>query len=48
VISGSKDNHVSARFLKSGANDYVRNPFYPEEFYCRLSQNIEMVEILPP
>jgi len=43
-ISGSKDNHVSARFLKSGANDYLRKPFYPEEFYCRLGQNIEMMD----
>ncbi|PAJ73832.1 diguanylate cyclase response regulator [Pseudoalteromonas sp. NBT06-2] len=43
-ISGTKDNYVSAQFLKSGANDYLRKPFYPEEFYCRLSQNIEMID----
>lgn len=43
-ISGTKDNYVSARFLKSGANDYLRKPFYPEEFYCRLGHNIEMMD----
>ncbi|SFC43403.1 response regulator [Pseudoalteromonas denitrificans] len=43
-ISSSKDNQVSARFLKNGANDYLRKPFFPEEFYCRLSQNIEMLD----
>ena len=43
-ISGSEDNRVSANFLKSGADDYLRKPFYPEEFYCRVSQNLDMQE----
>ena len=41
-ISGSDDNRISASFLKSGADDYLRKPFYPEEFYCRVSQNLDM------
>ncbi|MDP4982450.1 response regulator [Pseudoalteromonas tunicata] len=45
-ISSSKDNQISAKFLKSGANDYISKPFYPEEFYCRLSQNIEMLDAI--
>lgn len=43
-ISGSDAEHLSARFLKSGANDYLRKPFNNEEFYCRLSQNVDMLE----
>ena len=43
-ISGSNAAHLSARFLKNGANDYLRRPFNNEEFYCRLSQNVDMLE----
>ncbi|MFT6787985.1 MAG: diguanylate cyclase (GGDEF)-like protein [Pseudoalteromonas rhizosphaerae] len=43
-ISGSDTSHLSARFLKNGANDYLRKPFNSEEFYCRLSQNVDMLE----
>ncbi|MCQ8878963.1 diguanylate cyclase [Pseudoalteromonas shioyasakiensis] len=43
-ISSSDAPHLSARFLKSGANDYLRKPFNNEEFYCRLSQNVDMLE----
>nr|WP_268837773.1 diguanylate cyclase [Pseudoalteromonas sp. CNAT2-18.1] len=43
-ISGVESAHLSARFLKNGANDYLRKPFNPEEFYCRVRQNVEMLE----
>ncbi|WP_404342619.1 diguanylate cyclase domain-containing protein [Pseudoalteromonas mariniglutinosa] len=43
-ISGSNSLHISTRFLKSGANDFLRKPFNSEEFYCRLSQNVDMLE----
>ncbi|MBE0366347.1 diguanylate cyclase [Pseudoalteromonas aurantia] len=43
-ISGSNASHLSARFLKNGANDYLRKPFNAEEFYCRLSQNVDMLD----
>lgn len=43
-ISGTEDIRLSASFLKNGANDYLRKPFYPEEFYYRLSQNLDMLE----
>ncbi|KPH56865.1 response regulator [Pseudoalteromonas porphyrae] len=43
-ISGSDASHLSTRFLKNGANDYLRKPFNNEEFYCRLSQNVDMLE----
>ncbi len=34
----------SARFLKSGANDFLRKPYCYEEFLCRMTQNLEMIE----
>ncbi|MEJ6475810.1 GGDEF domain-containing response regulator [Pseudoalteromonas piscicida] len=43
-ISGVETANLSTRFLKNGANDYLRKPFNAEEFYCRLSQNVDMLE----
>ncbi|GKW54018.1 diguanylate cyclase response regulator [Pseudoalteromonas sp. NCCP-2140] len=43
-ISALDTLHLSTRFLKSGADDYLRKPFNNEEFYCRLSQNVDMLE----
>jgi len=40
-ISGSSNGVHSARFIKNGADDFLRKPFCPEEFYCRMTQNIE-------
>ncbi len=38
-------NHaLSAKFIKIGANDFITKPFLNEEFFCRISQNIEMLE----
>ncbi len=34
----------SARFIKSGANDFLLTPFCHEEFLCRITQNIELIE----
>ncbi len=35
---------LSAHFLKSGANDFLRLPFCHEEFLCRIMQNVELME----
>lgn len=40
-ISGATNRMHSARFIKNGADDFLHKPFCPEEFYCRLTQNIE-------
>ena len=40
-ISGASSGIHSARFIKNGADDFLRKPFCPEEFYCRITQNID-------
>lgn len=40
-ISGATNGMHSARFIKNGADDFLRKPFCPEEFYCRMTQNID-------
>ncbi len=40
-ISGATNGIHSARFIKNGADDFLRKPFCPEEFYCRITQNID-------
>jgi diguanylate cyclase (GGDEF)-like protein len=37
---------LSAKFLKSGANDFLPKPFLNEEFHCRVSQNVELLELI--
>ncbi|WP_017444133.1 response regulator [Gayadomonas joobiniege] len=43
-ISQVDAHYLSSRFLKNGANDYLCKPFIAEEFYCRISQNLDMLE----
>ncbi|MGN7613467.1 response regulator [Magnetococcales bacterium HHB-1] len=45
-FSSYGNNLLSARFLKHGANDFIIKPFLDEEFYCRVSRNIETLEAL--
>jgi diguanylate cyclase (GGDEF)-like protein len=42
-MSSYGSGSLSARFLKSGANDFVKKPFLEEEFYCRVEQNVGMI-----
>ncbi|MFH0976426.1 MAG: diguanylate cyclase [Spirochaetota bacterium] len=44
IIGMSGDNLLSARFIKHGANDFFSKDFFTEEFYCRVNQNIEIIE----
>lgn len=43
-ISAHGGQALSARFIKSGADDFVTKPYLPEEIFCRLHQNAERIE----
>lgn len=45
-FSGQGCNKLSAKFIKNGANDFISKPFLTEEFYCRITQNIDMIEYI--
>ena len=45
-ISSSDDEAISARFIKCGANDFIRRPYSYEEFVCRINQNVDMLELI--
>ncbi|MBU1041175.1 MAG: diguanylate cyclase [Proteobacteria bacterium] len=45
-LSGTQEAGLSARFIKSGANDFLHKPFLTEEFYTRVTQNIELLEYI--
>ena len=45
-ISAYGSTILSARFIKNGANDFLNKPFSSEEFYCRVTQNLEMLEYI--
>lgn len=43
-VSSDTSSALSARFIKSGATDYLTKPYCHEEFFCRVLQNVELVE----
>lgn len=45
-VSGASDDALSAKFIKQGANDFLSKPFHPEEFYCRITHNLESLELI--
>jgi len=45
-LSGEDGGHLSIKFIKNGANDFLHKPFQQEEFYCRITNNIESLEQL--
>jgi CheY-like chemotaxis protein len=46
ALASAEKSFQSARFIKSGADDFLRKPFCPEEFYCRVMQNIEKLQYI--
>jgi diguanylate cyclase (GGDEF)-like protein len=40
------NNLLSARFLKIGGSDFINKPFLEEEFFCRISQNLDLLEYI--
>ena len=45
-LSAHGNNLLSAKFIKNGANDFITKPFLDEEFYCRVTQNIVLLETI--
>lgn len=45
-ISAQGSGAMSAQFLKKGANDFLIKPFVNEEFFCRIEQNLELMEYI--
>lgn len=45
-LSSEGNAHLSAKFIKNGANDFLKKPFMHEEFHCRINHNIEEMELL--
>ncbi|WP_448565715.1 diguanylate cyclase [Thalassotalea ganghwensis] len=43
-VSGAETGSHTARFIKNGADDFLRKPFCLEEFYCRITQHIENID----
>jgi diguanylate cyclase (GGDEF)-like protein len=43
-LVGGKRTGMSARYIKSGANDYLTKPYCHEEFFCRIMQNVDYLE----
>jgi len=45
-LSSGGGSALSAKFIKHGANDFLNKPFLPEEFFCRVTQNIRMLDMV--
>jgi len=43
-MSAFGNNQLSAHFLKLGGSDFIIKPFLEEEFFCRVNQNMELLE----
>jgi diguanylate cyclase (GGDEF)-like protein len=43
-LSSINDQKLSVNFIKNGANDFINKPFLAEQLYCRITQNIELLE----
>jgi len=42
-MSVATDSELTVKLLKTGANDYMTKPIMIDEFYCRVSQSVNMV-----
>ncbi len=45
-LSTGGGSALSAEFIKHGANDFINKPILPEEFFCRVMQNIRVLDMM--
>ena len=45
VLTSETKSFTTSKFLKEGANDYITKPFSRDEFYARIYQNINQLDI---
>jgi len=45
ALSSETKSYITSKFLKEGANDYITKPFSRDEFYARIYQNIDELNI---
>lgn len=46
-ITSKGGKEIGARFIKSGANDFLlKQSFIVEEFYCRVTQSVETIDLI--
>jgi len=45
-MSSAAESDISSKFIKYGANDFIYKPFTNEELLCRISQNLDMIELM--
>ncbi len=45
-VSSSRSPSLLAQFLKHGANDFLHKPYSREEFFCRVSQNVDNLDLI--
>lgn len=45
-LSAEGQKGLSAKFIKNGANDFLQKPFNHEEFHCRVTHNVESLELI--
>lgn len=43
-LSAYGNNMLSTKFIKNGANDFINKPFLSEEFFCRVTVNVNLLE----
>lgn len=46
AITAKTEEHLSSKFLKVGASDFINKPFTKEEIVCRVNNSIESLEYI--
>jgi len=46
AMTSSNAEHISAKFLKIGANDFIHKPFTKEEIACRINNSLDSIEYI--